>query len=598
MKLTIGQPGDKYEQEADRLAADVVQQINAPETQQVQREAAPEEEEMRMKPISGNIQREAAPEEEEMRMKPISGNIQREAAPEEEEVLMKPMVQRLSGAGGMTATPDLEQSIQQARSSGQPLTESIKEPMEQAFGADFSGVKVHTDAQSDELNQSIQAKAFTTGKDIFFRQGEYQPGNRGGQELIAHELTHVVQQNDGVVQRQLPGKKKQMQSVTTTGKTALQRRVVVAKKKMINDFIELTSIDYAVKRAGGPVELLKDADFSSMSKKEELYIVSHGKPGKTGDYKAEQIVYFLFSGPKALRKRIKAIYFTSCNAGAGVTDDLTDSVVAKIKSALDIKGWSGIKVSGPRGPSIKTDALGDKITVIDSNKRDTAHQIQHILKNIHQPIDKTNTAITDFENRAGRPATIEEKALLASEATVDFYKQFIQAVEDPTQLLQDINSQISNGQLASTPDIESLKLILQTGGKLTLDKPMLKLVSKKPKTFKKGCFITTACVESKGLPDDCYELTTLRAFRDTYMRTVPYGESLISHYYEVAPKIVAHIQKQPHTQEILADLYERITEAVRLIEAGENQVALQYYCALVRELEEEYLQGLPNFVGD
>jgi hypothetical protein len=69
--------------------------------------------------------------------------------------------------------------------------------MGQAMGADFSGVKVHTDAQSDQLNQSIQAKAFTTGQDVFFRQGEYNPGSRGGQELIAHELTHVVQQKGG-----------------------------------------------------------------------------------------------------------------------------------------------------------------------------------------------------------------------------------------------------------------------------------------------------------------------------------------------------------------------------------------------------------------
>uniref|UniRef100_UPI0039A51D10 eCIS core domain-containing protein n=1 Tax=Nostoc piscinale TaxID=224012 RepID=UPI0039A51D10 len=221
MKLTIGQPGDKYEQEADRLAADVVQQINAPETQQVQREAAPEEEEVQMKPISGSIQREPAPEEEEVQMKPISGNIQREPAPEEEEVRMKPIVQRLSGAGGMTATPDLEQSIQQARSSGQPLTESIREPMEQAFGADFSGVKIHADAQSNELNQSIQAKAFTTGKDIFFRQGEYQPGNRGGQELIAHELTHVVQQSGSVVQRNISNAK-DVSAYTSTNTLLLQ----------------------------------------------------------------------------------------------------------------------------------------------------------------------------------------------------------------------------------------------------------------------------------------------------------------------------------------------------------------------------------------
>nr|MCM0593799.1 DUF4157 domain-containing protein [Gloeotrichia echinulata DEX184] len=68
-----------------------------------------------------------------------------------------------------------------------------------AFGADFSGVKVHTDGQSDQLNRSIQARAFTTGQDVFFRQGEYNPGSRGGQELIAHELTHVVQQNGGAV---------------------------------------------------------------------------------------------------------------------------------------------------------------------------------------------------------------------------------------------------------------------------------------------------------------------------------------------------------------------------------------------------------------
>ncbi|MEQ9548987.1 MAG: DUF4157 domain-containing protein [Coleofasciculus sp. G3-WIS-01] len=72
--------------------------------------------------------------------------------------------------------------------------------MEQAFGADFSQVQVHTDSKSNKLNESIQAKAFTTGTDIFFKQGEYQPDNQPGQELLAHELTHVVQQNGSQVQ--------------------------------------------------------------------------------------------------------------------------------------------------------------------------------------------------------------------------------------------------------------------------------------------------------------------------------------------------------------------------------------------------------------
>ncbi|MEH2014449.1 eCIS core domain-containing protein [Nostoc sp.] len=182
-KLTIGEPGDKYEQEADETARQVVQRIHQPQSEKLQRESLPDE-------------------KDELQMKPL-GNIQRESLPDEEEELqMKPMVQRMSD-GGMAATQDLEASINQARGGGQPLAKNIREPMEQGFGADFSRVKVHTDTQADQLNRSIQAKAFTTGQDVFFRQGAYEPGSRGGQELLAHELTHVVQQNGGTVQRKI-----------------------------------------------------------------------------------------------------------------------------------------------------------------------------------------------------------------------------------------------------------------------------------------------------------------------------------------------------------------------------------------------------------
>jgi hypothetical protein len=162
----------------------------------IQREAMEEEEELQMKPIS-SIQREAMEEEEELQMKPIS-SIQREAMEEEEELQMKPLVQRRENLGGGEASTDLESSIQSARGSGQSLDANLQRSMGQAMGADFSGVKVHTDSQSDQLNKSIQAKAFTTGQDVFFRQGAYEPSSRGGQELIAHELTHVVQQGNGI----------------------------------------------------------------------------------------------------------------------------------------------------------------------------------------------------------------------------------------------------------------------------------------------------------------------------------------------------------------------------------------------------------------
>jgi hypothetical protein len=118
----------------------------------------------------------------------------------------KSLLQLKGAAGSMTAPPAVESSIQQLRGAGQPLAEPIRQPLEEAFGADFGAVRAHTDTQADELNRSMQAKAFTIGQHIFFRQGEYRPACRDGQALLAHELTHVVQQHsstlDAVIQRQ------------------------------------------------------------------------------------------------------------------------------------------------------------------------------------------------------------------------------------------------------------------------------------------------------------------------------------------------------------------------------------------------------------
>src|SRR5262249_22686482 len=97
--------------------------------------------------------------------------------------------------GGTPVTPDVEAAIQGTHGGGQPLPETLRSSMERAFNTNFSDVRVHTDAQADQLNRSLQAQAFTAGRNIFFRQGEYSPGNMGGRELLTHELTHVVQQS-------------------------------------------------------------------------------------------------------------------------------------------------------------------------------------------------------------------------------------------------------------------------------------------------------------------------------------------------------------------------------------------------------------------
>ena len=258
-KLTIGQPGDKYEQEADSVAAQVVQKINSPAVSSKNK----------------SVQRQQASEEEELQMKPMADVIQRvKTSQEEEELQMKS-----AADSGKNASTDLETSINQARGGGQSLNDSIRQPMEQAFGADFSGVKVHTDGKSDQLNQSIQAKAFTTGKDIFFRQGEYNPGNKGGQELLAHELTHVVQQNSGSVQRSQPVQMKTVENDNLIQQKSLNSSQSLASTKPIT-YTQAISLQAAFETA----YVNDTAQLHNINSQEkDAGTISGGKKLKSGD---------------------------------------------------------------------------------------------------------------------------------------------------------------------------------------------------------------------------------------------------------------------------------------------------------------------------
>ena len=98
------------------------------------------------------------------------------------------------GATNSEIAPEVESTINSARGSGRALDSAARAQMESSFGADFGGVRVHTDSQANSLNQSLSARAFTTGKDIFFGQGEYNPGSSAGQELLAlQQLEKLIQ---------------------------------------------------------------------------------------------------------------------------------------------------------------------------------------------------------------------------------------------------------------------------------------------------------------------------------------------------------------------------------------------------------------------
>jgi hypothetical protein len=199
-KLVVGQPGDKYEQEADRVA-DVVMRMPEP---RVQRQFEPEEEEKELlqgKPlaeeITPRVQRQVEPEEGEeelIQTKAISEQItplvQRQEGEEEEaEIQTKPLPRQTS-----EVVSDVEISINSIRGGGQLLSDSTRAFFEPRFGCDFSQVRVHADARAADTARAVNARAFTRGHDVVFGAGQYAPGTTAGQRLLAHELTHVVQQ--------------------------------------------------------------------------------------------------------------------------------------------------------------------------------------------------------------------------------------------------------------------------------------------------------------------------------------------------------------------------------------------------------------------
>jgi len=175
-KLKIGQPNDIYEQEAERVAEQV---MRMPEPV-LQRQNKPDEE-----------------EEKPIQAKPVADQItplvQRQPEVEEDEKEELLQTNKISGQNA-EPTPDLESRINAFRSGGQPLAESERAFFEPRFGFDFGKVRVHTDSQASEAARAVKARAFTIGRDVVFGKGEYAPETGVGRQLMAHELTHVVQQ--------------------------------------------------------------------------------------------------------------------------------------------------------------------------------------------------------------------------------------------------------------------------------------------------------------------------------------------------------------------------------------------------------------------
>ncbi len=230
-KLKTGQPGDRYEQQADRMAERVIRHDAAhgnfdsgEETVQLQEE---EEEPLQMMEEEEEVQMQEEEEEEPLQMMDEEEELQMQA--EEEEELIQPKennsvqkqeeeeemlqmqeeeeeplqmqdeeeeeLQMQQDRRGAVVDEELSGQIKNAAGKGEPMPESTHERMSDAFGVDFSNVKIHHDDAAVQMSRQLGAQAFTHGNDIYFNAGKYNPESHQGKRLLAHELTHVVQQN-------------------------------------------------------------------------------------------------------------------------------------------------------------------------------------------------------------------------------------------------------------------------------------------------------------------------------------------------------------------------------------------------------------------
>ena len=292
-KLKINEPGDIYEQEADRVA-DAVMRMPEP---QVQREVEPEEEEeeerLQTKPLTSQItplvqvQRQEEPEEETLQSKPlvyqITPLVQRQEEPPEEEekplqakfkdVEMLQCMYPESEEGlsqkqpmeegeelqakskfheTLKVTPMLESRINSLKGSGQPLPPKQRVFYESRIGHDFKGVRIHVGAQAADTAQAIQAKAFTLGKNIVFNTGQYSPNNQEGKKLLAHELIHVVQQSQVLTKQATPevnlapvSKRQRKSKRNITPLTQLEKDLIAMVQNILaNNLESVQNIDW------------------------------------------------------------------------------------------------------------------------------------------------------------------------------------------------------------------------------------------------------------------------------------------------------------------------------------------------------------------
>ena len=249
-KLTIGQPGDPYEREADAIADRIVSQSESTPTQSTDTNAPA--------PSSSAPTKVAQPTP--INRAPLSNSVITNKAHPALSLQAKcacesDTLQTKADTSQPTASSDISSRLTNHSGSGQPIPDAPKAEMETSFGTDFSSVRLHTDSSAVQLSQDLGAKAFTHGSNIYFNQGQYNPGSRDGKHLLAHELTHTIQQ--GASTQPVQAKSLQAKSLQTN---SLSQGDIIQKEEEYDGAKELAESRSSAKEAIDPIPAQQAAE--------------------------------------------------------------------------------------------------------------------------------------------------------------------------------------------------------------------------------------------------------------------------------------------------------------------------------------------------
>jgi len=420
-RTRVGQAGDRFEQEAEQTADRV---MHSP---LVQRKASEQEETAQARPL---IQLQTEEEEETAQAKPLS---QRQAEEEEEPVQAK------GSPPGSRVSRGVQAGLDSSKGGGAPLPATTRGFMESRFGRDFSQVRIHTGSEAVQMSQELKAQAFTRGSDIYFNAGRFDPGSSQGRHLLAHELTHTVQQGQAAVLPRLLHRQEETATTDTAEQIDMAAELAASNEEAAAAVDPTPATEAKQEALVGPAAKGKEKTAAEAEEKEAV----EEKPGEEapGEPRAEKEkkkavgASFSLSLPKAEPKGVVGQYLETKSAG------VLGRVLAKVTRlasnekrhdpAAEKLAQSEAAVKPPKseGAAQSNSEQVDKVDAAKSPETDPAKAKGALLREVEAAVPSKMKEINEFKSQ-GKAKVVGNRVLGKVKEDTAAVQTTYQAIEE------------------------------------------------------------------------------------------------------------------------------------------------------------------------